>query len=240
MKKIILAVTIAAASMLAPCANAQSILSNLLKGAASAAANSSDAQDAGKNVLGNLANEAVNAANNSSIGQASGGLLGNLIASVTGSATTTKGNLIGTWSYSEPAVQFESENLLTQAGGGAIAQKIETKLGSYYKLVGIKPGKLAFKFENNGKMTYSAGSISREGSYVFNDESKTLTITTSAGSKMTGYVTISGNQMELCFDGSKLLTLMETLGSRFQTLNAVTSLAKQYSGMKVGFAFEKQ
>jgi len=239
MKKIIIAGAILLASMAAPEANAQSFWSKLFGGAASAAANSTDAKSAGENALSSAVNDVVSATN-TSLGDATGGILGNLIASVTGSITTTQTNLIGTWSYAKPSVQFESESLLSQAGGTAIAQKVENKLQTYYNMVGIKPGKLVFKFEKDGKLTYSAGSVTREGTYVFNDADKTVTIKTNAGTSFKAYVTVSGNEMALTFEAGKMLELMNTLGSRFQSLATITSLCKQYSGMKVGFAFEKQ
>lgn len=235
MKKILLAGSILFACMSAQTISAQNVLSNLLQGAAEAAANSNSTQEAGQNALSSLVNSAVSSASNST-----NDLLSNLISSVTGSVTTTQANLVGTWSYTEPAVQFESENYLTQAGGAAIATKIESKLGTYYKMVGIKAGKMTFTFDNAGKVTYGVGSITRNGTYTFNNEDKTLTIVTPAGASIKTYVTISGTQMELCFDSSKLLTLMTSISSKYNSLKTISALASQYQGLKVGFTFEKK
>lgn len=238
MKKLLLTSTFIFACMTLQPANAQNFLSKLLSGAAQAATNSNgDAKEVGQNVLGDLVNSAIGAAG-ASTGENS--LLGNLISSVTGNVTTTQANLIGSWSYAEPAVQFESENYLTQAGGSAIATKIEGKLGTYYKMVGIKPGKMTFTFDNEGNVTYGVGSVTRNGTYTFNSKDKTLTITTSTGASVKAYVTISGNDMELCFDATKLLSLMNTISSKFSSLKTVTNLASQYNGMKVGFGFTKK
>lgn len=240
MKKIFLASAIALSMSFTTSMNAQNALTNILQGAAQAAANSSDAKSAGQNALGSVLNQAAGAANNSSLGQASNGLLGNLIASVTGSATTTQGNLIGNWSYAQPSVQFESENLLTQAGGTTIAQKVEDKLAKAYKLVGIKPDKLFFNFQKDGKVTYGVSKITREGTYVFNNNDKTVTITTNTGSTLKAYVTVSGDQMALTFEAKKMLELMSTISSKFQSLKTVDSLIKQYTGAKVGFEFNRK
>jgi len=215
MKKVIISLAIALSCTLASNANAQ-------------------------NVLGNLLNQAVSSASNSSVNEATGGLLGNLLASVTGSTTTTSSNLVGNWSYTKPSVQFESENLLTQAGGITIANKVVEKLEKAYKLAGIKQGKLTFNFQQNGKLTYGVGSIKREGTYTFNDSDKTIAITTSTGATIKAYVTVSGNQMALTFEAKKMLALMNTISSKFQSLKTVESLINQYTGAKVGFEFERK
>lgn len=240
MKKLFILGAIALSYALATPANAQNALTDILKNAAQAATNGTDTKSAGQNALGSVLNDAVNAANSSSLGEATNGILGNLIASVTGSATTTQGNLIGNWSYTKPSVQFESESLLTQAGGTTIATKVEDKLATYYKMVGIKPDKLTFKFDKDGKMTYGVSSVTREGTYVFNDSDKTITITTSTGASFKAFVTVSGDEMALTFEAKKLIDLMGTLGSRFQSLSTITTLVKQYSGAKVGFAFSRK
>lgn len=241
MKKIILAGAILLSCTMGQNAQAQSILSNLLSGVANAATQSttnsvnkgSSAQETKKEVVGSVLNSVVsNTSGNNS-------LLTNLIAAVAGDVTTTATSIVGTWKYNTPSVQFESENYLTQAGGATIAEKMENKLGSLYKLVGIRPGTLTFNFDNQGNVTYSVGSLSRTGTYTFDSATKTLTITTQAGASIKSYVTVSGNQMYLTFDGNKLFTLMKTLGSRFNALSSITTIANSYSGMKVGFCFNK-
>lgn len=192
------------------------------------------AQDPLNGLLGGI----VGAASEKSEGL--GGVLGNILASVTGSVTTTQANLIGTWTYTEPAVQFESENLLTQAGGAASATKVEAKLAGMYKLVGISAGKLQFTFAKDGKMTYAIGGRAFEGTYVFDAKNKTVTLTTATGMNLTSYVTISGQNMSLCFDSTKLLTLVSAFGGNAQTtLGAIGTMAQSYSGMKTGFKFKK-
>lgn len=245
MKKLVLIGAIALACTFTQTANAQSFLQKLLSGAANSAATTTNTQPqgaTGQDILGTLLNNAVGNATNqaSSKNQQLGGILGNLISSFTGNATTTKANLIGNWSYTAPSVQFESENALTQAGGTAIAAKCETKLAQYYKIVGIKPGKLTFAFAEDGTVTYSVGTRTLQGTYVFDNEKKMVAITTQMGQTVNAYVTISGPQMSLCFDGTKLLTLFTAISAKFQTLSTVSALAANYKGMKVGFKFEKK
>lgn len=183
-------------------------------------------------VLGNVLGGVVSQAGEK------GSLLGNILSNVTGGLTTTKANLIGTWTYTEPAVQFESENLLTRAGGIASATKVEKKLVTYYKMVGIAEGSLKFSFNDAGEVVYSLGRRSFKGTYVFDDSTKTLTISTQTGQTIKAYVTISANQMSLCFDSTKVLTLFSSISKSFNT--TLSQVAGQYSGMKTGFKFTRQ
>lgn len=219
MKKLFIASAIALSCLFTNEAKAQSALSSLLSG---------------------LANQAVSDVTSNTANSSAGGLISNLISAVTGDLTTTEASIKGTWTYTKPCVQFESEDMLTKAGGTVISEKAEAKLASIYKTVGIKAGRLNFTFDGNGNVTYGVGSITRTGTYVFNKSDKTIDITTTAGVTIKTYVTVSGNEMSLTFDGTKFLNLMTTLGSKFQVLGTAVSIAKSYDGMKVGFKLTKQ
>ena len=169
-----------------------------------------------------------------------GNIIGNVISSVTGDLTTTKESLLGDWSYTQPSVQFESDNLLTKAGGAASAAKIEEKLATYYKLVGISEGTLTFSFAEDGSCSYGVGGKTIKGTYTFDTEKKTVSIKTPTGQSVTAYVTVSINSMSLCFDSTKLLSLFNSISSKFSSLGTIGAVTKQYEGMKVGFKFGKK
>lgn len=246
MKKSIITCSLLIACMCTTNAQAQSILSNLLQGVANSATQavttnttSSTPQNTGKEVLGSVLNNVVSNST-SGVSGSTGNLLTNLITAVAGDVTTTSTTIVGNWSYVKPSVQFETENYLAQAGGASIAEKLETKLASAYKLASIKEGSLVFSFDNQGKVSYSVGSVKRQGTYEFDSATKTIVITTTEGVKIKSHVTVSGTNMYLTFDGTKFLSLMKTLGSRFNILSTVSTLAASYEGMKVGFCFEKK
>lgn len=199
------------------------------------------AQDPLQTLLGGLANNAISQAEQNG---ANGSFIGNLLASITGNVTTTQANLVGTWTYSEPCVQFESENKLTQAGGTTAATSLENKLVSIYKMVGITPGTMTFTFSNNGQVAYTIGQKQMTGTYTFDSATKTVTITGSKSQHaIKAYVTISGNNMSLCFDSSKVLALFSTFGSQYantsSTLGNIAALSQNFNGMKTGFKFRK-
>lgn len=196
--------------------------------------------------LGNILNgvaSALGAAQNSSSdddASSTSSLIGNLISSVTGGLTTTAETIIGTWSYTDPCVQFESENALTSAGGSAIATRVEEKIEKIYKKVGIKEGALVFTFLADGTCSYGVGSKTRTGTYTFDNDAKTITITTTTGREIMIYTTVTGSTMALTFDASKLLELFKTISSKMSSLSTLSAIAGQYTGMKLGFKLAKQ
>ena len=168
-----------------------------------------------------------------------GNVLSDIISVFAGDILTNKSSLVGTWNYQKPCVQFESENLLAKAGGTLVSNKVEATLEAYYQKVGIKPGSCKFVFGSDNSLKYTIGSKTMQGSYTFDSNKKTVTITTALGTKVTAYVSISGTAMGLTFDASKLLTLISSASSVSSSLSSISSIASNYSGMKLGFEFSK-
>ena len=68
--------------------------------------------------------------------------------------TTTKTALVGNWTYDEPAIQFESENLLKKAGGAVASQGVADKLSPYFEMIGFKPGSISINLREDNTCTY--------------------------------------------------------------------------------------
>src|SRR5574344_2385598 len=99
-----------------------------------------------------------------------GQVLGNDLSSViSGKNNVTKETLAGTWTYAEPAVSFESSNLLKQAGGEIVASTIEKKLATQFSKVGITPGNFMITFGEDGTFsTVKNGNTTTSGTYSIN------------------------------------------------------------------------
>lgn len=157
--------------------------------------------------------------------------------------TTTKTALVGNWAYEEPAIQFESQNLLDQAGGVVASQTVADNIAPYFKTLGFKPGNISISFREDNTCTYTIGGKTYEGTYDFDDENKKITLKTPLFPLPAAYLSVAGDQMALTFDSGKILTLIQTMGlvSRDQTpVSAISSLASSYDGMKTGFTFTRQ
>ena len=155
--------------------------------------------------------------------------------------TTTKTALVGKWSYDEPAIQFESENLLKKAGGAVASQGVADKLVPYFEKVGFKQGSLALELREDNTCTYTIGGNSFDGTYEFNDAEKKLTLKTPLFPLPAAYLSVVGDQMAMTFDSSKLLSLVQIVGqvTNQPSLSAISNLAESYDGMKTGFTFKR-
>lgn len=155
--------------------------------------------------------------------------------------TTTKTALVGKWAYDEPAIQFESDNLLKKAGGAVASQGVADKLVPYFEKIGFKQGNVALELREDNTCTYTFGGTSFDGTYEFDEVNKKLTLKTSLIPLPTAYLSVVGDQMAMTFDSNKLLSLAQTVSqfSSQPTLTAISNLADSYDGMKTGFTFKK-
>jgi hypothetical protein len=170
-------------------------------------------------------------------------ILSSVAKAVVGDNATTATSIVGTWKYSQPECAFESDNLLTQAGGEAAATKVEKKLATIYKT--LKLTSTTYTFNSDNTCSYTVGSKTVSGTYTFDSTNKTVTITSSTlGTSFTAYVVTTGSTMTLTFDADKLLTVMQTISSSAASVNSTASLintlAGSYSGMRLGFELTKK
>ena len=71
----------------------------------------------------------------------------------------TADKLVGTWVYEEPAIVFESSNLLQKAGGTIVSSRIEKKLQTVLAKYGIKKGNMKMTFTKNGTLRRLLASV---------------------------------------------------------------------------------
>ena len=64
-------------------------------------------------------------------------VLSDVVKNIVGDKATTESSIIGTWTYSGPECQFESDNLLAKAGGEVAAKEVEEKLQPIYEKMGM-------------------------------------------------------------------------------------------------------
>ncbi|WP_297072140.1 DUF4923 family protein [uncultured Duncaniella sp.] len=198
--------------------------------------------------LGNASTATDSTATNS--GSSSTGGLGALLSGVAnklgvGSSTLTVDKLVGTWNYAGPAVSFQSDNFLLKAGGAAAASQVEAKLEPYYKTAGFTS--LVLTINNDSTFNFKARLINMNGVITKNTETGNFIFQFKAlksiniGS-MESYVVMNGNKMELTFDVSKLMVLVEKAGkiTGNNTVKTLSTLLNKYDGMTAGFELQRQ
>ena len=143
----------------------------------------------------------------------------------------TTNNIIGTWSYSEPAIVFTSDNLLTKVAAKVAANKLEDKIQSYMTQYGVKPGALVLTFNEDGTCTETLNGKTMKGNWEVKDSKLILTLRG-----------IKALQITTQIDATKLLNLFKAVGAKSTNKNikTVTSLMKSVDGMQAGVTLTKQ
>lgn len=163
----------------------------------------------------------------------------NIVNTITGKNTAS---MVGTWSFSGSAIEFESDNLLQAAGGTVAATAAESKLNEQLNKFGITEGKLAFTF--NADSTFNARLDTRNmgGTYSYDKSTGKVNLKFAKLVGINAKVNCTSSNMDLLFNSDKLLDLITFLSSKSSntTLQTISSLAESYDGMMLGFALKKE
>ena len=195
---------------------------------------------------GLLKNMATNAASSAATA-ATGSTVGNIVANLLGTATVSENTLAGTWTYSQPAVVFESEDVLKNVATTAMSAKVESTLQSQLAKFGFTPGKISitFKKDKTGSLTYNANSPkSIPFMWSVNGHNLTLKLGGQLISQLSKEfvlnVKITGNTLQVASDASKLIELVQQIvGSSNSTLSVVSSMLKNIDGLYLGLKYTK-
>lgn len=152
----------------------------------------------------------------------------------------TAEKLIGTWSYTEPAIVFTSNNLLAKAASKIAANKVESKIQEQLSKYGIAPGTFSMTFNEDGTFTETLKGKTTQGTWTIQDSKLVLSI---VGVKALSITTqIDGKDLQFVTDATKLLNLFKTLGAKSSnsSIKTAASLMKSVNGMQAGITLRKQ
>ncbi len=207
-----------------------------------------DISDLLSGISGNSSDNSTSQQKKDTSTKKSGGL-GDLLSGVAnalgaGSKTLTVEKLAGTWSYVSPAVSFKSDNLLLKAGGAAAASQVENKLAPYYRTAGLN--NLVITINNDSTFTFKARRATLNGTIEKNAQTGNFMFKFKALKKinigsMEAFIVMNGDKMDLTFDVSKLMTILERAGSltNNSTIKTVSAMLNQYDGMTAGFSLKR-
>lgn len=170
-------------------------------------------------------------------------ILSGIAKSVVGDKATTAATIVGAWSYAGPACRFESDDVLSKVGGEAASSAVEEKLESVYATLGMNTIRYTFNEDNTCSYTLKGKTV--EGTYTFDAEAKTLTITTGRLKvKTVAHVVTLGENMSFVFKADKLMSILKTITGAASKVNStaatLNSLAGNYDGLMLGFELKKQ
>lgn len=164
----------------------------------------------------------------------------NLTSVFSSNKQATAEKLIGTWSYTEPAIVFTSNNLLAKAASKIAANKVESKIQEQLSKYGIAPGTFSMTFNEDGTFTETLKGKTTQGTWAIQDSKLVLSI---VGVKALSITTqIDGKDLQFVTDATKLLNLFKTLGAKSSnsSIKTAASLMKSVNGMQAGITLHRQ
>lgn len=160
------------------------------------------------------------------------------------SAVTQKNTagMEGSWTYTGSAVQFESDNLLQNAGGALAASALTGKLDDLLEKADIREGEFGFTFQADSSFVASIKNRQLKGTYSYDAEAKKAQLKFARLVGINATVACTSSELQLLFNVSKLLDLLTYLSSKSSnsTLQGISALAENYDGMLLGFAFKRE
>ena len=155
-------------------------------------------------------------------------------------------SIVGTWKYTAPDCKFESDDLLTKAGGELAAKKVEEQMSNYLSKLGFNENTV-YVFNADSTYTSTVAGRSINGTYSYNKDTKEVTLKTKIGLKLTAQVSTSvlnGGSMSLLFNADKLMSLAQTVtgavAGKSATVGTLNTVLSQYDGLLLGFEMKKQ
>lgn len=186
--------------------------------------------------ISGMAGTDANTSATTSSSTSTGNVLGNIFSSVIGLDKLTQKSIIKTWKYNGPGVAFTSENLLAKAGGEIAANKIEESLSEHYNKLGMSASNTYIEFKEDGTFAAKIKGKSWNGTYTFSESDGQIQLH-GLLLNLNGYLKKEANGISLLFESKKLLTLIQTMSalSGSQQASAISEIAKNYDGVRLGF-----
>lgn len=157
-------------------------------------------------------------------------------------------SMVGTWKYTAPDCKFESDDLLSKAGGEVAAKKVEEQMSNYLSKLGFNENTV-YVFNADSTYTSTVAGRTVNGTYSYNKDTKEVTLKTKIGLKMRAQISTSvlnGGKMSLLFKADKLMSLAQAVTgavagkSSNATVSTLNTVLSQYDGLLLGFEMQKQ
>ena len=152
-------------------------------------------------------------------------------------------DLAGVWTSTGSAVAFQSEDLLSQAGGVAMASTLESKINPYFTKYGIVGSVITIQTDGSFSMTLKKTTL--KGKIVKGENNKFILSFEAFGKNNLGnvnlYIQKTSTSMDLMFDASKLKTILSSIASLSKKGlgNSLNTFLNSYNGICIGFKMSK-
>lgn len=218
------------------------IILSALAASVAASASAFDPKDLLGN-LGKLNGDTTTTGDSQSTGGVLGSL-GSLIGNVVANNKFSIDDLVGTWSYSSPAVSFQSENALMKIGGAGAATAVENQLAPYYQRLGFTNTSLTVDADHN--FTLKMGLLVLKGTVEKDEEDNGLVFNFNAFGKISlgkvkANATKAGKTLNLTFDATRLIQMLTKISSKLniKTLSTLSTILNNYDGIYIGYKLKQ-
>ena len=170
--------------------------------------------------------------------------------SVKGAVNTVKGafekksaeasQMVGTWTFVEPAVMVTSGRLLAKAAGNLVDDKLEKLLDDYFKRSNVTPQNTSITFRKDGTFSRSVAGRKRQGVWMVGGEKVYLGVENVQTAAMTSHM--EKDTLTLVVETSRIMEAFQALGalSDSKTNNALIKLSKNLKGVEAGFVLARK
>jgi hypothetical protein len=167
----------------------------------------------------------------------------NVVGNLLGTTKVSEKSLVGTWSYNQPGVAFESENVLATVGSSMVSTKVEKTMQNGLTKVGFTSGKvvMTLKEDKTGIIKYNGKAV--DVNWAVDGTNLKLTFPLlNKGVSMNAK--LSGSELQVAMKSDKLLTLLNAITEKAGTVNSslgtLNTLTKNVNGMYMGLKFTKK
>lgn len=166
----------------------------------------------------------------------------NIVGNLLGTNNVSESSLVGTWTYSQPSIAFESESVLGQVGASVASSKIQGKMKKGLEKAGIKSGKMTITFNQDKSFVFTVGNRQHKGTYKVDGCNLTLTFAMT-GRTVTANVKQNLGSLQLAMKADKMLQVVNTVATKASAyssqMGTVSALLGNYKGMYLGLEFTK-
>lgn len=168
-----------------------------------------------------------------------------MIGSVIGAyaRTTSRKSLVGTWTYVMPAIQFDNEKNLSEAGGVPACQNLTDEFTPILETIGLEFGKLQLTLKEDNTAVCTIAGKSLNGSYSYDDATGKLVLKVGPVALPAAYLSVEDQQMAMTFDASRIAGVAKVAGLlggiNTNSVMGLSNLTESHDGMKAGLAFLK-
>lgn len=171
-------------------------------------------------------------------------LLDGLLSGVLNQQPMTQKELVGTWTFTGTDAVFESENLLSQAGGTFAATQLESQLDAQLAKFGIRKGTTTFVFNADNTFAAQINGKSFSGTYRLDEKNKTIALSAMMGLfTLTPKIARTTTGATLLFEADKLLSLVSATsklaGKSSSQLALLSDLLNNYNGLRLGLQMKR-